>query len=150
MDDPKPLKPGPDKVDFNWDVLNTALQFKATKITCAQLMGVSIETVLRRIKEEHGCTFVEYRQRFVNELKLRLQQKAIQQAMSGNSALMIFCLKNICKWDDQYKHAPVQIKEFKFVGTEEPEEEEEEAGVRRVAADDVEVLDAEDDDGGTW
>ena len=93
-------KRGRPKVELNYDKLDALLQFKISKSFCADYLGVSEDTIDRRIREDHGKTFSEYHDLKLARTGLKLQQKAIESALAGNTTLMIFCLKNICKWSD--------------------------------------------------
>lgn len=96
-------KRGRPKVELNYDKLDALLQFKVTKGFCADYLGVSEDTIDRRIKEDHSKTFTEYHELKLARTGLKLQQKAIEAALSGNTTLMIFCLKNISKWVDKHE-----------------------------------------------
>ena len=89
------------KIQLNYDKLDALLQFKVTKAFCADYLGVSEDTIDRRIKEDHKKTFSEYHELKIARTGLKLQQKAIEAALSGNTTLMIFCLKNLCGWADR-------------------------------------------------
>jgi hypothetical protein len=64
-------------------------------------MKVHQDTLLRRIKKKHGLTFAEYRDKKMACVRRTLVQKAIDLALSGDRALLIFCLKNYCGWSDK-------------------------------------------------
>lgn len=90
-------------IEINWEILDALVQFKVTKGFCADYLGVSEDTIEKRIREKFDMTFTEY-----NNLKLartgyKLQQKAISLALSGNVTMMIFALKNIANWSDNIK-----------------------------------------------
>jgi hypothetical protein len=89
------------KIDFDWDKFDLILQFKPSKKTCADVMECSDETIDRRIKQKYDCSFMEYRDRKMGKIKLKLCQKAIEMSLSGNTAMMIFTLKNLCDWRDK-------------------------------------------------
>lgn len=89
------------KIDINWDKLDALLQFKVPLRFVAEYLDVSQDTVQRRIKEEKGCTYEEYASSKLQRTAVKLQQKAIEQALAGNATMMIFCLKNLCGWADK-------------------------------------------------
>ena len=64
-------------------------------------MDVSEDTLERRIKEKHKCTFTEYADKMMAPIKLKLVQKALSKALDGDNTLLIFCLKNLCGWADK-------------------------------------------------
>lgn len=106
------------KVEFDetmWAKLDALLQFKVSMKFCADYMGVSIDAIRRRIKEKYNITFTEYHELKMERTATKLQQKAIEMALDGNTTMMIFALKNLAKWSDKEDHR-VQIDNFNFVG----------------------------------
>lgn len=89
------------RVEFSWEKLDALLQFKATLKFCAEYLEVSVDTVQRRIKEEKGITFEEYAALKLQRTAVKLQQKAIEMALAGNTTMMIFALKNLAGWADK-------------------------------------------------
>ena len=90
----KKKKGGKPRLTFDWDKLNAILQFMPQKDVVSDIMGVSEDTIDRRIKETHNCNFKEYRDRKMAPVKMRLIKKAIDKAMNGDNTMLIFCLKN--------------------------------------------------------
>ena len=77
------------------------MQFKPNLVTAAELMECGETTLKNFIKRKFEETYTEYSNRKLSTVRIKLVQKAIQMAMSGNNNVMlIFCLKNICKWSD--------------------------------------------------
>lgn len=89
------------KKNLDYSALDALLQFKVSCNFCADYLGVSRDTIVRRIKEDHGLTFSEYHQLKKERTATKLQQKAIELALKGNSTMMIFCLKNLAGWSDK-------------------------------------------------
>ena len=89
------------KVEIDWKVLDALLQFKVTLNYCAEYLGVSVDAIQRRCKEEKGLTFSEYHELKLQRTAVKLQQKAIEMALAGNTTLMIFALKNLANWSDK-------------------------------------------------
>lgn len=89
------------KKKLNYDALDALLQFKVSLEFCADYLGVSSDTIMRRLKEEKGMTFTEYHKLKMQRTAVKLQQKAIELALGGNSTLMIFSLKNLANWSDK-------------------------------------------------
>lgn len=86
---------------FDWEKLDTCLQFRPSLRTAAEVMGVCPTTIKEYIKKKHDLTYTEYADIKLSKIKQRLVQKAIDMALSGkNNVMMIFCLKNICKWQE--------------------------------------------------
>lgn len=89
------------KIELDWGRLDALLQFKATLKFCAEYLEVSVDSIQRRIKEEKGITFEEYAALKLNRTAVKLQQKAIEMALGGNTTMMIFALKNLAGWSDK-------------------------------------------------
>jgi len=89
------------KIELNYDKLNALLQFKTTIEFAADYLEVSRDTLIRRIKEDHGMTFKEYSDLKRQRTATKLQQKAIEMALQGNTTMMIFALKNLAMWSDK-------------------------------------------------
>tara|TARA_R100000781_G_scaffold112221_2_gene79293 strand:+ start:2505 stop:2876 length:372 start_codon:yes stop_codon:yes gene_type:complete len=97
----KKKKVGRKKVEFDWDKFDSILQFKPPKQVCSDILGISEDSIERRIKEEYDCTFSEYRARRMGPMKIRLAQKIIQMALNGNVPCLIFCAKVYLGWSDK-------------------------------------------------
>lgn len=103
------------KTPFSWDKLDGLLAYKANLTTCEEILGVHQNTIKNHIKARYGLTFTEYQDKKLSVTKLRLVQKAIKMAENGSATMLIFCLKNICKWVDKVENhnidtSPVQIE----------------------------------------
>lgn len=92
--------PGPDKTEIDWTVLDTALAFGPSRQTCADLLGISIDTLKRRVQEKHGMTFSDYAEGKFAKTKMKLITKAIEMGIGGNVPMLIFSLKNKCNWEE--------------------------------------------------
>lgn len=90
------------KIEIDWGKLDVALQFNVSLRVCADILGVSQDTIERRIKETHKKTFYEYKDSKMSNTRVRLMSKALEMALSGkNTPMMIFALKNLCGWTDK-------------------------------------------------
>lgn len=88
------------KAPFSWDKLDGLLAYKSSLVVCSDILECHENTIKNHITKRFGMTFTEYSQKKLSRTKVKLVQKAIEQAMSGNTTMLIFCLKNICKWKD--------------------------------------------------
>lgn len=88
------------KTPFSWDKLDGLLAHKSSLIVCADILDVHENTIKSHIKQRFEMTFTEYAEKKLSRTKVKLVQKALEMAMSGNVTMTIFCLKNICKWSD--------------------------------------------------
>jgi len=89
------------KQPFDWDKFDSILQFGPTRQMCADIMGCSIDTIKRRVKDKHDKTFEQYLTEMFAPTRLKLQQKALSMALKGDRTMLIFSLKNKCGWSDQ-------------------------------------------------
>ena len=85
---------------FSWDKLDGLLAIKMSLIVCAEILGTTNTTIKNHIRKRYDLTFTEYAERKLSPTKVRLVQKAIQMAMAGDRTMLIFSLKNLCKWSD--------------------------------------------------
>lgn len=88
------------KAPFSWDKLDGLLAYKSSLVVCAEILETTDTTIKNHIKKRFDMTFTEYAERKLSRTKVKLVQKAIEQATSGNTTMLIFCLKNLCKWHD--------------------------------------------------
>ena len=93
----------PDSAPFSWDKLDGLLAYKSSLIICAEILGFHENTIKNHIKKRHQQTFTEYADRKLSRTKVKLVQKAIEKATAGDNTMLIFCLKNICKWQDKFE-----------------------------------------------
>lgn len=104
--------------EAKWRELDALLQFRVTIAYCADYLGISRDTLIRRVRETHNLTFLEYHKLRMERTATKLQQKAIELALKGNSTMMIFCLKNLAGWSDKHEQE-VNITNFEFVGDDD-------------------------------
>ena len=101
------------KVQVDWRTLDALLQFKVTLEHCADYLGITTDAIQRRCKEEKGMTFSEYHQLKLQRTATKLQQKAIEMALAGNTTMMIFALKNLANWSDKLENT-ITSKDLKI------------------------------------
>lgn len=100
--------------ELNLQNLIKLMQFRPSLKETASWFGVSEDTIDRKIKKFDKCSFREFKQKHSCHIKIKLQEKAIEMAMSGNSTMMIFALKNICDWVDKKEISNANDNDFKF------------------------------------
>jgi hypothetical protein len=65
------------------------------------------------ISTKYGLTFSEFRnQRFVHT-RNALRKEAINQALGGNTTMLVFAMKNLCGWQDRVENI-VNTQEIKI------------------------------------
>jgi AraC-like DNA-binding protein len=80
--------------------LKNLMKFNPTLSESAGFFDCSEDTISRFVKKEEGLSFWDFRKKYFGSTQIKLRQKAIQMAMSGDRALMIFLLKNFCGLKD--------------------------------------------------
>lgn len=94
----------PNKAPFSWEKLDGLLAYKSSLVVCADILECHENSIKNHIKKRYGLTFTEYAEKKLSRTKVKLVQKAIEQATSGNTTMLIFCLKNLCKWQDRQEN----------------------------------------------
>lgn len=114
---------GRPKKEFDWSKFDAICSYNAELNDAAEIMGVHPDTIAKKLRKEYDCTFSEYRDKKLGRVRIKLVQKAIDMATSGNATMMIFCLKNLCKWSDRTEIAPPSNKSFKLSYSTEKQED---------------------------
>jgi hypothetical protein len=81
--------------------LDQLMRFNPPLEDVAAWFGVSADTIERRIKELESCSFAEFRRKRMVGVRIKLVNKALSKAMGGDNTMLIFCLKNLCRWADR-------------------------------------------------
>lgn len=77
------------------------MQFRPSLKQTAKFFGTSEDTISRAIKISENLSFIDFKNQYSANTKLRLMEKALEMAFGGNTTMMIFCLKNLCDWGDK-------------------------------------------------
>lgn len=75
-------------VEIDWALIDRILARGGKMPDCVYLTGVSASTIERRIREEMGMTFNDYRQLQLTSLRLKILDKQVEVAMEGDSAML--------------------------------------------------------------
>jgi predicted small metal-binding protein len=84
-----------------WDLLDDLIIWSAHESYIAQRLNMSVDTLTLRIKEEHGCTFTEYRDRMKEKIRDNIRAKQFEVAMEGNTQMLVWLGKNECGQSDK-------------------------------------------------
>jgi len=109
------------KIELNYDKLDALLQFRVSLNFCADYLGVSEDTIRRRLLEDKGMSFTDYSSLKRQRTAFSLTQKVVQGVVAEpfkNAALTIFTLKNVAGWTDKEEHT-ITFDEFNFVGDDD-------------------------------
>lgn len=101
------------RAKFDWDVLNAILQYGSSLADASDIIGVSEDTIERRIKKQYKLKFAEYRQKKMSKTRYKLRQKQIEVAMSGNVTMLIWLGKNLLDQADK-QEIDTNINEIKI------------------------------------
>lgn len=88
-------------IDIDKEKLSALMRLKPTLADTAAFFKCAERTIERFIREHFDLTFVEFRDQNMVHTRLDLVREALRQAKSGNTAMLIFCLKNVCQWADK-------------------------------------------------
>lgn len=80
--------------------LASMMRWKPTLADTAAFFKCSEDTIERRIKERWGLTFAEFREQNMVQTRFSLIRTAIDKALGGDNVMLIFCLKNLCGWEN--------------------------------------------------
>lgn len=97
----RPKKDLEDIAVDGWKMLDSLIIWSAHSEYIADQLGISEDTLSKRIKERYGCTFTEYRNKKKEAIRINLFKKQYDEAMKGNTALLIWLGKNECGQSDK-------------------------------------------------
>lgn len=76
--------------DVDWQNIEKLCSLMCTADEIAHFMGISIDTLSRRITEAHGCTFADYHKKHSVNAIISLRRAQWQNALDGNATLQIW------------------------------------------------------------
>ena len=86
---------------FDWSKLDAILQYGALLSDASDIMGVSEDTILRKVKKNFGMDFATYKLKKMSKVRIGLARKQIEVAMSGNVAMLIWLGKQMLGQSDK-------------------------------------------------
>lgn len=102
------------RIEIDQEQLEALCRMNPTLKDAAAFFKCSEDTIERRCKEFGYNDFADARQQNMVHTRLKLIRKALSMADSGNTAMMIFALKNLCGWSDKLEHKQDESKPFEF------------------------------------
>lgn len=84
---------GRPRIEFNedtWIQIRRLCAMMATAEEIAGFLGVSVDTLERRIREDYDCTFAEYFKEHSSRGKISLRRHQFQLAEAGNATMLIW------------------------------------------------------------
>lgn len=130
------MKRGRKKIKIDDNVLETMLQYGATCLDCSDRFNCSEDTIVRYIKRKHGLNFAEYSNKRMATVRLKLREKQIQTALSGNITMLIFLGKNMLGQSDQVNiNQTSNVVQLKYALQGTPDEIREQIKLAKETAD---------------
>lgn len=68
----------------------------------AAFFECSHDTIERYARKTFGMSYASFREQNAVHTRFNLIRTALAEAESGNTAMLIFCLKNLCGWKDRH------------------------------------------------
>jgi hypothetical protein len=76
--------------DADWQSIEKLCSLMCTADEIAHFMGVSVDTLSRRVLEQFGCTFAEYHKKNSVGAIISLRRIQWQSALNGNATMQIW------------------------------------------------------------
>ena len=89
------------RVNIDKEKLKALMRLKPTQGDTAAFFECSEDTIDRYIKKNFKVTYAEFREQNMVHTRFSLVRKALQKANNGDNVMLIFCLKNLCGWQDR-------------------------------------------------
>ena len=87
------IKDGRPRIEFDekdWRLIENLCGHMCTKEEISSILGVSEDTLDRRIKEEYDCTFAVYFNKHSSKGKVSLRRHQFKLAEAGNPTMLIW------------------------------------------------------------
>jgi hypothetical protein len=98
-----------EEMEFDgWDQLEVLAVWGSAEF-CSQKLGISPDSLDRRLRERYGHGFAEYKHKIQEPLRINLMKKQYDVAMSGNTALLIWLGKQYLKQSDKVETKNIEI-----------------------------------------
>lgn len=97
----EPKKMGRPVLSIDWETFEKLLEYQASLEEIAAWFKMSADTVETRVKEKFGRTFSEVSREYRGLGKLSLRRKQYQEAMKGNTKLLIWLGKQYLDQKDK-------------------------------------------------
>jgi len=90
-----------------WDLLDAEIKWASAEYL-AEKLGMSADSLSRRIKERYGITFAEYKQKRQETIRINILKKQYDIAMGGNVTMCIYLGKQYCGQKEQVEETVKQ------------------------------------------
>lgn len=89
----------------DWQQVEQMCAIHCRKEEICAIIGVSEDTLERRIKEKYGIRYAEYFEQKSSGGKMSLRRRQYTQAMDGNTTMLIWLGKQWLGQSDEIKHS---------------------------------------------
>lgn len=93
------------KVVIDWDKVDTFLRAQCSGIGISSILGIHVNTLYTRCREDKGVEFSEYSQQKKGEGKELLRAKQFKMAYEGNTTMAIWLGKQYLEQKDKSDHS---------------------------------------------
>lgn len=102
-------KAGRPKIEIDVNQYKALMRLNPTLKDTAAFFECSEDTIINWLEKNFGTRdFSAIRQQNMVHTRLAMIRKAVQMAEAGNTAVLIFCLKNLCGWTDKVDEGQVK------------------------------------------
>jgi IS30 family transposase len=115
-------KTGRPRLEIDWEQLDKLCAIQCTKAEIADILGVSEDTIDRRCKEEHECSFAVYYKKHQSHGKASLRRQQFKTAMKGNPTLLVWLGKQMLGQTDQPHEGDTDLEKY-FVDSRKGKDE---------------------------
>lgn len=88
-------KTGRPKIEIDWSLVQRLCNIHCTGEEIASILGISYDTLQRRVQEEYSCGFADYYKKAAASGKMSLRRKQFESALDGNTTMLVWLGKNI-------------------------------------------------------
>lgn len=114
---PFPNLEGRETIEFTdkmWQQVDSMCQIHCRKSEMCAILGVSEDTLERRIKEKFKISFADYFEQKASGGKMSLRRRQYTQAMDGNTTMLIWLGKNWLGQTDAVEHSGTATFNLKY------------------------------------
>lgn len=104
-------KIGRPKAAIDWSQFDKLCAMQCTLDEIASFFNVSSDTIERRCLQEKKALFADVWRQKAAKGKISLRRKTWQKIEEGNTAILIFALKNILGWSDKMTNVEIPSDE---------------------------------------
>jgi DNA-binding transcriptional MocR family regulator len=85
-------------IEIDMDKLKALMQLDPKRETAASIMGCSVDTIERRIRESEDLTYMEFKEKYFAKTIMSIKQLAHKLAAEGNEKMITRVLEEAGEW----------------------------------------------------